>query len=168
MIKTVKNVLNSLGFVFRFSFLFASRSSLSPHKNCAKLENGASDDAIASKGGVAEKDSSNEQTRSNFQQMISAAVSNAQQQNMEYAFNNNRRRIGSGRIVDSTRENLFPIGMDARYMRNKLFKEDGKSLKSSKSGIDLHWNDSANHPADIDNIDAKSDEPEWANCGPIS
>lgn len=101
--------------------------------------------------------------------MISAAVSNANQPNVEYAANN-RRRIGSGRIVDSSRENLFPIGMDARYMRNKLFKEDGKSVKSWKSGIDLPWNnsESVNHATEIDNIDAKSDEPEWANCGPIS
>lgn len=135
-----------------------------------QIENGASDGTFVSKGGVTENDANNEQARTNFQQMISAAVSNAQQQNMEYAANN-RRRIGSGRIVDSTRENLFPIGMDARYMRNKLFKEDGKSVKGWKSAFDQHWNNNSEtvkHAAEIDNTDAKSDEPEWANCGPIS
>lgn len=100
--------------------------------------------------------------------MISAAVTNAQQQNADYAAT--RRRIGSGRIrIDSGRENnMNPIGMDARYMRNKFFKEDGRTMKNWKTGIDSNWNNSAHRDHDTDNTDAKSDEPEWANCGPIS
>lgn len=116
------------------------------------------------KGGVTE---TSDQARSHFQQMISAAVTNAQQQNAEYT--STRRRIGSGRIVDSGRDYSHPIGMDVRYMRNKLFKEDGKTVKNWKSGIDINWNNSepGHHETDTDNMDAKSDEPEWANCGPI-
>lgn len=100
--------------------------------------------------------------------MISAAVTNAQQQNAECTAT--RRRIGSGRIVDSGRDHSYPIGMDVRYMRNKLFKEDGKPVKNWKFGTDFNWNnsESVRRDADNDNMDAKSDEPEWANCGPIS
>lgn len=120
------------------------------------LENGASN---------AEINAQKDQARSNFQQMISAAVSNAQQQNGEYA--SNRRRIGSGRIVDNfnAHDNVYAIGMDVRYMRNKLFKEDGKVVKNWK---DWKHSEMANQTSDTDNTDAKSDEPEWANCGPIS
>ncbi|XP_031640698.1 uncharacterized protein LOC116352330 [Contarinia nasturtii] len=107
-------------------------------------------------------DAQKDQARSNFQQMISAAVSNAQQQNGEYA--SNRRRIGSGRIVDNfnAQDNVYAIGMDVRYMRNKLFKEDGKVVKNWKHS------EMVNQTSDTDNADSKSDEPEWANCGPIS
>lgn len=115
---------------------------------CARIhtENGVSDGTVASKGNVTE---TNEQVRSNFQQMISAAVTNAQQQNAEYT--TTRRRIGSGRIVDSGRDRMHPNSMDFRYMPK-------------------YWNNSeAGHrDTDTENMDAKSDEPEWANCGPIS
>lgn len=133
------------------------------------IENGAANGIVGSEDGVNAK---NEQSRSKFQQMISDAVTNAQQRNTEYTAAP-RRRIGSGRIVD--RDNLYPIGMDVRYMHNKLFKEDGKTVKNWKSATDFNWNNSetvkhhdADADADIDNADAKSDEPEWANCGPIS
>lgn len=122
------------------------------------VENG---EAATSKGGVAEN---TEQARTNFQQMISAAVSSAHQQNAEITAN--RRRIGSGRIPESNynaRENIYDVGMDVRYMRDNLFKDDGKMVKNWKS-INIKWN----HADDNDNADAKSDEPEWANCGPIS
>lgn len=147
-----------------FRIFFLRFLSLSIGLNVG-LENGTD---VLSKGGDAEH---NEQARSNFQQMISAAVSNAQQQNVEYAAN--KRRIGSGRIPDSNynaRDNIYAIGMDVRYMRNKLFKEDGKTVKNWKSGSDSNWNnfESAHNADDTDNNDAKSDEPEWANCGPIS
>lgn len=139
------------------------------------IENGATDGTFALKSGVAVSNATpREQVRTTFQQMISDAVSNAQQQNVEYAATNQqRRRIGSGRIPDqnfTAQDNLYAIGMDVRYMRNKLFKEDGKMVKSWKTVNDLHWNNTemANHASDIDNADAKSDEPEWANCGPIS
>lgn len=132
------------------------------------LENGASDGTL--KGGVAETSTHNDQVRSNFQQMISAAVSKAQQHNVGYTAN--RRRIGSGRIPDNytAQDNVHAIGMDVRYMRNKLFKEDGKVVKNWKSGIDFNWNNTemATHASDTDNADAKSDEPEWAHCGPTS
>ncbi|XP_055313371.1 uncharacterized protein LOC129574863 isoform X2 [Sitodiplosis mosellana] len=146
-------------------------------------KNGATDGTVVLKGGVAENNATQkDQARTNFQQMISAAVSNAQQQNVEYAAataatsaaaTNHRRRIGSGRIPDqnfTAPDNAYAIGMDVRYMRNKLFKEDGKVVKNWKSGNDLHWNFSqmAKQASDFDNADAKSDEPEWANCGPIS
>lgn len=149
----------------RASFIPFHTHSLSNVPIIFRTENGASEDTVASKGGVTE---TNEQARTNFQQMISAAVTNAQQQNTEYAAT--RRRIGSGRIVDSSRENLYPIGMDARYMRNKLFKDDGKTAKNWKSGNDFDWKqlEPPHHDTDNDNTDAKSDEPEWANCGPIS
>lgn len=143
-------------------------------------ENGATDGTVASKDGVAEKNvTQKDQVRTNFQQMISTAVSNAQQQNGEYAatatVTNHRRRIGSGRIPDqnfTAPDNSHAIGLDVRYMRNKLFKDDGKIVKNWKSGKDwfTKWNhaDMATQASDIDNADAKSDEPEWANCGPIS
>lgn len=123
---------------------------------------------VASKSGVAENA---EQVRTNFQQMISAAVSNAHQQNAESGVN--RRRIGSGRIPESNydaRENIYAIGMDARYMCDKLFKADEKVVKNWKSCNDTKRNhtDSSSQADDNDNADAKSDEPEWANCGPIS
>lgn len=131
------------------------------------IENGAEN--VSSKGSVAE---SNDQARTNFQQMISAAVSNAHQQNA-YSDAANRRRIGSGRIPESNynaRDNIYSVGMDVRYMRNKLFKDDGKIVKNWKSSNDTNWNhlDPSSHADDNDNADAKSDEPEWANCGPIS
>lgn len=146
-------------------------------------ENGAIDGTVASKDGVAvDNATQKDQVRTNFQQMISAAVSNAQQQNVEYAaaatttaVTNHRRRIGSGRIPDqnfTASDNSHAIGMDVRYMRNKLFKDDGKIVKNWKSGNDWinNWNhaDMATQASDNDNADAKSDEPEWANCGPIS
>lgn len=133
---------------------------------------------FATKGGRVESNAtqnSEQQARTNFQQMISAAVSNAQQQNVEYATANiqQRRRIGSGRILDqnfTAQENISAVGMDVRYMRNKLFKDDGKIVKNWKSSKEMHWNhsDVGTQATDIDNADAKSDEPEWANCGPIS
>lgn len=116
---------------------------------------------------------SSEQARNTFQQMISAAVTHAQQHNTDYVAS--RRRIGSGRIVDnfSARDNLYPIGMDVRYMRNKLFKDDGKMVKNWNKcqTTDTYWKHSDgmnHHGSDMENVDAKSDEPEWANCGPTS
>lgn len=120
--------------------------------------------------------------RSSFQQMISDAVSNAQQQNGEYAATNHRqqRRIGSGRIPDqnfTAQDNGYAIGMDVRYMRNKLFNDNGKVVKnwktnntnSSNSNSDMHWNNKemATQASDIDNDDARSDDPSWANY-PVS
>lgn len=113
---------------------------------------------------------SNDQARTNFQQLISAAVSSAQQQNA-YSDGANRRRIGSGRIPESNynaRDNIYANGMDVRYMRNTFFKDNGKIVKNWKSSIDTNGMEPSSLSDDADNADAKSDEPEWANCGPIS
>lgn len=94
---------------------------------------------------------------------------------------NRRQRFGSGRIPDNsaTKESQMPtIGIDARYMNNELF-HDLKDIKAGgqranrnrEDGTPFNWQqarmfDTASN--ENDSTDAKSDEPEWANCGPIS
>lgn len=176
-------------FVFFFSFL--SLLLLRCHLficKCTfeKIENGVENTTVISEGGVGNKNAThtvNERDRTDFQQLIAAAVTNAQQQNkIDYAGQENRRRrIGSGRIIENNHyqyeqnnknnNNFYPMGMDVRYMRNELFREtnnDGKRTKNWKTGNEFGWNNMkmmSHTSVDSDNTDAKSDEPEWANVG---
>lgn len=131
-------------------------------------------------GDVADKSvySANDIDRTNFRQMIEAAVSNAQQHNAGYTAKDNRRqRFGSGRIPDNCgmkEMRMQPIGIDVRYMNNELFR-DLKDTRGNRGRRDdnmpFNWNQVKGYEtasSENDNTDAKSDEPEWAHCGPIS
>lgn len=90
--------------------------------------------------------------------------------------NKRKGRIGSGRIVGNNYikdNNCYSYGMDQRFMQNDLFidssdvKHDKNRKNTTGSGIDFNWNNKKNLGLtrnDNDNMNAKSDEPEWANC----
>lgn len=166
---------------FLILFVFATL-----HRTNEQKKDGVDNSTVMSKSGVGNKIAPsivNEKDRTDFQQLIAAAVSNAQNQQHNHSQQqqqhkvdytgqeNRRRRIGSGRIVDNyykENNNCYPLGMDARYMRNELFKEsnDGKRMKNWKTGNEFNWKMMSHaSSADSDNTDTKSDEPEWANVG---
>lgn len=126
------------------------------------------------------------QQRTDFQQLMAAAVSNTQPKIEHCEPDTRRRRIGSGRFVDnyareSNNNKHLPIGMDYRNMGNELFKDDAKSGGKSrdyarndnwKNGNTYNWESArmANRFKGHDNADdAKSDEnePEWGSV-PVS
>lgn len=134
----------------------------------------------------------NDKERNDFQQLMAAAVSqqaHQQKQVVQPAIEkteNRRRRIGSGRIAtDSLTENNnnnFLAGLDSRYMLNELFKDNGKGVAKSRDNHQKEWTNSGtfdwsstksvhsyhNHHQKNSDSTMNSDEPEWANCGPIS